>query len=81
MHTLKTETSGFMVVMLIQLTFVLVFGLFVRYDEALLPPPLGEEDGVVAAEIADNAENRTTAGKCGDGEMTASAEARSCVCV
>lgn len=50
MHTLKTETSGFMVLMLIQLTFVLIFGLYVRYDEALLP----------AADVSTvNAENRT----------------------
>lgn len=63
MQTLKTETSGFMVVMLIQLTFVLIFGLYVRYDEALLPPGEEAEDGALA--MAENAENRT-AGKCGE---------------
>lgn len=37
MHTPGAEISGFICVLLIQITFIIVYGIYVRYDDALLP--------------------------------------------
>lgn len=37
MHTPGAEVSGFICVLIIQVTFIVVYGIFVRYDDALLP--------------------------------------------
>lgn len=37
MHTPGAQVSGFICVLIIQLTFIVVYGIFVRYDDALLP--------------------------------------------
>lgn len=37
MHTPGAEVSGFICVLIIQVIFIVVYGIFVRYDDALLP--------------------------------------------
>lgn len=37
MHTPGAEVSGFICVLIVQVTFIVVYGIFVRYDDALLP--------------------------------------------
>lgn len=37
MHTPGSEVSGFIGIFIIQVTFVLIFGIFVRYDDEMLP--------------------------------------------
>lgn len=37
MHTPGAEVSGFICVLIVQVTFIVIYGIFVRYDDALLP--------------------------------------------
>lgn len=37
MNTPGAEVSGFITILLVQLAFLVVFGIFVRYDTGLLP--------------------------------------------
>lgn len=37
MNTLGVEVAGFVGIALIQLTFLVIFGIFVRYDTGMLP--------------------------------------------
>lgn len=37
MHTPGAEASGFIGILLIQITFLIIYGIFVRYDYEMLP--------------------------------------------
>lgn len=37
MHTPGSKISGFICVLIVQVIFIVVYGIFVRYDDALLP--------------------------------------------
>lgn len=66
MQTLKAETSGYMVLLLVQLTFLLIFGLYGRYDEALMPADTDESRTVEEEKEANmkaNGSSSTLAGE------------------
>lgn len=37
MHSIGAELSGFLFLLIVQITFIVLFCIFVRYDDALLP--------------------------------------------
>lgn len=37
MHTMGSEVSGFIGILIVQITILILFGLFVRYDYEMLP--------------------------------------------
>lgn len=37
MHSIASQIGGFVTVLILQVTFIVVFGIFVRYDDGLLP--------------------------------------------
>lgn len=49
MHTAGSEVSGFICVLIVQVTFIVIYGIFVRYDDALLPDPVNATAEVIAA--------------------------------
>lgn len=49
MHTPGAEVSGFICVLIIQMTFIVLFGIFVRYDDALLPDTVDANADVLEA--------------------------------
>lgn len=50
MHTPDSKVSGYIVLMIVQIIFLVLFWLFVRYEKALLPAPLNAEDAGSANE-------------------------------
>lgn len=49
MHTSGAEVSGFICVLIVQVTFIVVYGIFVRYDDALLPDTIDASGDELAA--------------------------------
>lgn len=55
MHSLGSQVSGFIGILILQVIFIIVFGIFVRYDDGLLP-----RDNVVEVQSSER-ENEQTA--------------------
>lgn len=50
MHTPGGKVSGYIVLMIVQIIFLVLFWLFVRYEKAVLPTPIEAEDAGSAME-------------------------------
>lgn len=50
MHTPASKVSGYIVLMIVQIIFLVLYWVFVRYEKALLPAPLNAEDAGSANE-------------------------------
>lgn len=50
MHSPGAKVSGYVVLMIVQIIFLVLFWLFVRYEKELLPPAIDAEDAGSAKE-------------------------------
>lgn len=48
MHTMGSEVNGFIGILIVQITILILFGIFVRYDNEMLP--IDSKNGSLSAE-------------------------------